>query len=117
MVEDHQKSHFNGIDNDPIKMWNALETVHMQKKPGTRFNAYDNLFSIRKQEEKSLQTLVNRVDEAMCIIKDLHPADFTLAQLDAELASMALIRALPEDYNTFVSSLLLQDKLEKATIT
>jgi hypothetical protein len=45
MVEDHQKSHFNGIDDDSIKMWNALETVHMQKKPGTRFNAYDNLFS------------------------------------------------------------------------
>jgi len=117
MVEHDQKVHFSGIDDDPVKMWAKLAEVHMQKKPGTRFNAYDDLFSIRKQEDESLQTLINRVDQALRTIKDLRPADFTLDKLDAELASMALIRALPEEYNTFVSSLLLQDKLEKDAIT
>lgn len=29
---------------------------------------------------------------------------------------MVLIRALPEEYNTFVSSLLLLDKLDKKTV-
>ena len=30
----------------------------MQKQPGTRFNAYDDLFSIRKREEEDLQSLI-----------------------------------------------------------
>ncbi|KAJ2912505.1 hypothetical protein MD484_g7902, partial [Candolleomyces efflorescens] len=38
---------------------------------------------------------------------------FSLEQLDKELAAMVLIRALPEEYNTFVSSLL--DKLDKSS--
>ena len=36
--------------------------------------------------------------------------------LDDELASMTLIRALPDDYNGFISSLLLKDKLDKSTV-
>ncbi|KAG6821745.1 hypothetical protein H0H92_001092, partial [Tricholoma furcatifolium] len=37
-------------------------------------------------------------------------------QLDNELVSMALIRSLPEEYSSFVSSLLLLESLDKATI-
>ena len=116
MVEPDQKIHFKGIKDKPVEMWKALETVHLQKRPGTRFNAYDDLFSIRKEEEESLQTLMNRVDLALTRITDLRPASFTIDQLDSELASMALIRALPEEYSHFTSSLLLLDKLDKATI-
>ena len=117
MVEPDQRIHFNNIRDDPIKMWAALESVHLQKRPGARFNAYDDLFSIRKQEDETLQMLMNRVDQAMHSIKDLRPAQFTLADLDNELASMSLIRALPsEQYGSFTSSLLLLDKLDKATI-
>ncbi|KAJ2923863.1 hypothetical protein H1R20_g13232, partial [Candolleomyces eurysporus] len=36
--------------------------------------------------------------------------------MDKELASMVLIRALPEEYNTFVSLLLLLDKLDKKRV-
>ncbi|KAF8813568.1 hypothetical protein BYT27DRAFT_7219966 [Phlegmacium glaucopus] len=107
MVEDDQKVHFNEIRGDPVAMWTALQAVHMQKRPGHRFNAYDDLFSIRKQEDESLQTLMN---------KDLRPSGFDLKQLDDELASMAMIRALPDEYSAFTSSLLLLDKLDKATI-
>ncbi|KAG5633664.1 hypothetical protein DXG03_006830, partial [Asterophora parasitica] len=49
-------------------------------------------------------------------IKDLRPAGFDLDMLDSELALMALIRALPEEYSNFTLSLLLQDKLDKATV-
>ena len=41
---------------------------------------------------------------------------FTLDKLDDELASMTLIRALPDDYNSFVLSLLLKDDLDKMTV-
>jgi hypothetical protein len=73
-------------------------------------------FSIRKQEDKTLQSLINRVDTAINHIQDLRPKDFTLSNLDDELASMTLIRALPDEFSAFASSLLLLDKLEKSTI-
>ena len=49
MVDNTQRVHFRGIKDDPLKMWGALKEVHMQKRPGTLFNAYDDLFLIRKQ--------------------------------------------------------------------
>jgi hypothetical protein len=52
-----------------------------------RFNAYDELFSIRKLEEESLQSLINRVETAKRSIKELRPSTFTLDMLDDELAS------------------------------
>ncbi len=82
-------------------MWAALAAVHLQKRPGARFNAYDDLFSIRKQEDESLQSLMNRVDTAIHRIQDLRPKDFTLSNLDDELASMTLIRSLTEEYSAF----------------
>ena len=115
-VEDDQKIHFSGIQDDPVAMWKKLSDVHLQKRPGARFNAYDDLFSIRKKEDESLQSLMNRVDTAVKRIQDLRPQDFDLAKLDNELASMALIRALPEEFANFASSLLLLDKLDKAVI-
>jgi len=116
MVEQGQRVHLNGIDDDPIKMWDALKKVHMQQRPGVRFNAYDDLFSIRKKEDESLQALINRVDSVMQHIKDLRPDSFSITQLDDELASMAMIRALPEEFSGFSSSLLLKDNLDKATV-
>jgi len=103
MVEQAQRVHFRGIKDDAVKMWGVLEGVHMQKQPGTRFNAYDDLFSIRKHDGEDLQLLINRVDDAIHRIHDLQSIGFTLDKLDDELASMTLIRALPEDYNSFVS--------------
>jgi hypothetical protein len=97
-------------------MWKALEEVHMQKRAGTRFNAYDDLFSIRKRDDEDLQSLINRVDHSIHRIRDLRPTAFTLDLLDDELASMTLIRALPEEYNSFVSSLLLKDDLDKISV-
>ena len=91
--------------------------MHLQQRPGARFNAYDDLFSIRKLEEESLQSLANRVDAAMQQIQNLHPKDFILDKLYEELLCMAMIRALPEDYSHLVSTLILSDKLDKAIIS
>ena len=38
-------------------MWELLEAAHLSKKPGAQFNAYDNLFSIRKQDDETLVNL------------------------------------------------------------
>jgi hypothetical protein len=115
-VDENQKIHFAMISEDPVKMWAALAAVHLQKRPGACFNTYDDLFLIRKQEDETLQSLMNRVDTAINCIQDLWPKDFTLSNLDDELASMTLIRALPDEFSAFASSLLLLDKLKKSTI-
>ena len=111
-----QKALVSSCKDSPVTMWTTLQSTYLQKKAGSRFNAYDDLFSIRKLEDETLQSLINRVDEAVKLIQDLRPTSFSLEQLDKELAAMVLIRALPEEYNTFVSSLLLLDKLDKKTV-
>jgi len=55
-------------------MWGALKEVHMQKRPGTRFNAYDDLCSIRKREEEGPNTLGNVVHHSAYIESLLHIA-------------------------------------------
>ena len=115
-VEQDQKSHFHGILSDPISIWTTLRDVHMSKKPGARFNAYDDLFSIRKQPNESLQSLCARMDVSMQNIQDLRPTAFTLKDLDNELHSMALIHSLPDEYKSLLHSLMLLNNLNKNTI-
>jgi len=56
----------------------------MQKQPGTRFNAYDDLFSIRKRDEEDLQSLINHVDDAVHRIRDLQSIGFTLDKITVQ---------------------------------
>src|SRR4051812_679041 len=116
LVESDQRVHFRGHEENPIKMWALLEAAHLSKKPGARFNAYDDLFSIRKQDDESLVDLGTRIEKAMQAIQNLRPADFKIETLDEELQCMALIRALPEDYRHLTMPLLLLDKLDKSVI-
>ena len=44
-------------------------------------------------------------------MKALRPSDFDIAKLDDELVLMALIRALPAEYNALRQTLLLDDSL------
>ena len=111
-IEDDQKVHVKDVKGDPTAMWVKLESFHVQKRPGACFNAYDSLFSIRKNNDETLPALMARADKALQDIKSLRSSNFTLNQLDNELECMALIRALPAEYNTFVSSLLLLDSLD-----
>jgi len=90
MVDNTQRVHFRGIEDDPVKMWGALKEVHMQKRPGNCFSTYDNLVSIQKCEE-DLQSHINRVDDALHRICDLRSTAFTLDKLDDQLGAMALI--------------------------
>src|ERR1700734_3098479 len=116
LVESDQRVHFRGMEEDPIAMWKLLEAAHLSKKPGARFNAYDDLFSIRKQDNETLVDLGVRIEKAMQTIQNLHTPGFTIETLDEELQCMAMIRSLSEEYCHLSSSLLLVDKLDKATI-
>ncbi|EIW73829.1 hypothetical protein CONPUDRAFT_160671 [Coniophora puteana RWD-64-598 SS2] len=69
-----------------------------------------------KRPEESLSSLIARVDTLYARIKDLRPPAYTLDSLDQELACMALIRALPEEYSHFVSALMLQSTLDKDAV-
>ena len=85
LVENDQRVHFRGHEEDPIKMWELLEAAHLSKKPGVRFNAYNDLFNIRKQYDKTLVDLEVRIEKAMQTIQNLRQADFTITKLDVEL--------------------------------
>jgi hypothetical protein len=112
-----QKVHLEGKETNPVGIWKALEAAHLHRAAGTRFNAYDELFSIRKAPDESLPSVLTRVEQAFLRLKALRPSSFTLAESDAELTIMASIRALPADeFGAFTSSLLLQPNLDKAAI-
>jgi len=85
MVEQAQRVHFRGIKDDAVKMWGVLEGVHMQKQPGTHFNAYDDLFSIRKREEEDLQSLINHVDDAIHLQSTILQEDVKHTVCDEEV--------------------------------
>ena len=115
-VQPDQRVHFRDYEDDPVKMWSLIEAAHVQKKPGARFNAYDDLFSIQKNDDETLVELAVRIEQAVGNIKNLRPKGFTIEKLDEELQCMALIRALPEEYSHFSTSLLLLDSLDKDKI-
>src|SRR5580700_4183525 len=115
-VESDQRVHFRGLEEEPKAMWDKLEEAHLHKKPGARFNAYDQLFSIHKADDESLLDVATKVERAMANIKNLRPKGFTLDMLDDELLCMAMIRALPDGYSNLTSNLLLVDKLDKNII-
>ena len=81
LVESDQRVHFRGHEDDPIKMWQLLEAAHLSKKPGARFNAYDDSFSIRKQDSESLVDIGVRIEKAIQAIQNLQPLDFIIEQL------------------------------------
>src|ERR1700761_5426526 len=99
------------MEEDPHQMWLKLEAAHLLKLPATRFNTYNLLLNIFKAEDETLSSLILRVADAKLHMNNARPKSFTLQDLDADLSTMALIRALPAEYSSFVSSLLLLPKL------
>jgi hypothetical protein len=112
-----QRAHVRGIEDDPIAMWDKLLSIHSQQVPGMRFGAYNELLSVTKQPDESLQSVAGCVSKALVRVQELRPELFTIVQLDDELAIMAMLRALPRNvYGDFVSSLLRQKTLMRADV-
>ncbi len=115
-VEHGQETHYEGYEDNPLEIWTRLEAAHVSKKPAMRFNAYLDLFSIRKRDDETLSSVMIRIDQAMQQIHNLHPKTFTLANLEDELHSMTMITCLPAEYSSFRSSLMLLDQIDKRTL-
>ncbi|KIM66588.1 hypothetical protein SCLCIDRAFT_21727 [Scleroderma citrinum Foug A] len=112
-----QRTHINAVQDDPAQIWSTLETIHLQQRPGARFNAWDDFFSIRKKQDESLTSLIARIEDSMSKIQQLRPKDastpYTIKDLDNELICIAMVRSLGDEYSHFASSLLLFQSLEK----
>jgi hypothetical protein len=98
------------------KLWTKLEGIHNAKTPGMRFNALDTLFSIRKDDDKTLRSLMTGAETAMNEYKSLIPTDnsFTLQMMQDELITMTLIRALPTELSHVRSTLNVHTNLTLA---
>ena len=115
-MQGDQRMHLSGIEDNPVAIWTKLKSVHLQKCPGSHFLFYDTFFSIQKKKDESLTSLMTRIDEGMIQVKNLCSKNFKLEDLDKELVCMAMIRALPSEFDSFASSLQLLDKLEKSKL-
>src|SRR5260370_7187899 len=91
LVENDQRVHFRGKEDDPVEMWRLLEMAHLSKKPGARFNAYNDLFSIRKQDSETLMDLGVRIEKAIQAIQNLRTRDFTIKHLNDDLQFIPLL--------------------------
>ena len=107
----------DAVQDDPAQIWSTLESIHLQQRPGARFNAWDDFFLIRKKQDESLTSLITRIKDSMSKIQQLRPKDasspYTIKDLDNGLICMAMVRSLSDEYSHFVSSLLLFQFLEK----
>ncbi|KIJ59009.1 hypothetical protein HYDPIDRAFT_33586 [Hydnomerulius pinastri MD-312] len=112
-----QRVHIEAVQDDPVKIWSTLSSIHIQECPATRFNTWDDFFSSRHQSGDSLSTLIARIEESMSKIQELRPKSsekpYTLADLDNELVCMTMIKSLGDEYSNFASSLLLLKSLDK----
>ena len=103
-------------EDDPISIWETLKTSFIQQRTAPRFNAYHALLSVEKSEAETLDSLINRVDEHLRVIKSLSPSSFTLDNLYDELAVMAIIRALPHSFDDVVRTISVLDKFDKPSV-
>ena len=116
IIEIDKRVHFRGSEEDPVKMWKLLEEAHLSKKPGTRFMPMTICFQSESRMMK-LWSIWGLELKRQCRLSKIYiHLNFTLKKLDEELQCMAMIHALPEEYRHLSSSLLLVDKLDKATI-
>ena len=103
-------------EDDPILIWDTLKSSFIQQRTAPHFNAYHALLSVEKSESEALDSLINRVNEQIRVIKSLSPSSFTLDDLYDELAVMAIIRALPHSFDDVVRTISVLDKFDKQSV-
>ena len=115
-VSSELKVHIRDCEDDPVKIWQALKDAFIQQRTAPRFNAYHTLLSIQKDEKESIDAVINRVDQQIRVIKSLSPPSFTLDNLYDELATMAIIRSLPHDFNEVIRTISVLDVFDKQKV-
>jgi len=77
---------------------------------------YHALLSVEKSDSESLESVINRVDEQIRVIKSLSPSSFTLENLYDKLAVIAIIRALSHSFDNVVQTISVLDKFDKPSV-
>ena len=88
----------------------------IQQWTAPRFNAYHTLLSVKRSDSETLDSLINRVDEQIRVIKSLSPSSFTLDNLYDKLAVIAIMRALPHSFDDVVHTISVLDKFDKQSV-
>jgi hypothetical protein len=73
MVDRQLHHHFQEYRSDPVRIWDILKRLNTAVAPGMRFNAYDDIFGMRKRYDETLEDFGDRVTNAMSRIFDLQP--------------------------------------------
>ncbi len=116
-LDEGNKIHVDDIRTDAKAMWEKLRDIHSKSAPNSRINSLSDLMSIRLKDDEQLTDLAARVQGAMQKIRGLRPKDYDLKNLDEELITMSMIKALPfEIYGSFISSVLLLSDLSKDAV-
>ena len=102
--------------DDPILIWPTLKMSFIQQHTVPCLNAYHALLSVEQSDSESLESVINRVDEQIRVIKSLSPSSFTLENLYDELAVMAIIRVLPHSFDDVVWTISVLDKFDKPSV-
>jgi len=100
----------------PSDMYHKLVQAHNQQLSANRFHAMNKLFSLHKDADESLKSVITRIEQTMALLKSLRPSDYSLATLDDELMTLALLRSLPESSQVWSSSLFSKEQLTYANI-
>ena len=58
-------------EDDPLLIWDTLKAAFVQQRTAPHFNAYHTLLSTQKDDSESLESLINKVDEQIRVIKSL----------------------------------------------
>ena len=64
--------------DNPLLIWETLKISFIQQQTIPHFNAYHALLSVEKSDSETLDSLINRVDKQIRVIKLLSPSSFTL---------------------------------------
>ena len=96
--------------------WSSITQGSLTLQVLTGYGPYHALLSVEKSESEALDSLINRVDEQIRVIKSLSPSSFTLDDLYDELAVMAIIGALPHSFDDVVRTISVLDKFDKQSV-
>jgi hypothetical protein len=55
MVERSLHHNFKGHEADPVRIWDIFKRLNTAVAPGMRFNAYDDMFGMRKKDDETLE--------------------------------------------------------------
>ncbi|KZV84630.1 hypothetical protein EXIGLDRAFT_623995, partial [Exidia glandulosa HHB12029] len=94
-------------DGKPYDMWVALCDKARQPSAGARFQATTDQLKIVLRDNERLPELYHRVMNASRERKSLRPSTYTLQNFDDEFDAFTFIRGLPDEYNSFVSTLFV----------